>query len=188
MLDEKLNELVQNLQKLPSVGKKSAIRLAYFLSKDHALSLKLAHSIEEMVRFVKPCIRCGNLSQNELCELCSSEDRDKSLLCLVESAKDIVLIEQSSSFKGLYFVLDDLSDERIAKLRSMVELNSTKELIFALTHTSLNDATYFFVEEKLKDLTLRFSKIAQGIPSGVSLENVDMISLYKAISFRTSLD
>ncbi|WP_297193996.1 recombination protein RecR [uncultured Campylobacter sp.] len=188
MLDEKLNEVVKNLQSLPSIGKKSAIRLAYFLSKEHSLSLKLAHSIEELVRFVKPCVRCGNLSQNELCEFCASENRDKNLLCLVESAKDVVLIEESSSFKGLYFVLDELNEEKILKLRDMISANDTKELIFALTHSTLSDASYFFIEERLRDLNLSFSKIAQGIPSGVSLENVDLISLHKAISFRTKLD
>lgn len=188
MANEKINELVNNLSLLPSIGKKSALRLAYFLSKEHSLSLKIAHNIEEVVRFVKPCIRCGNLSDDELCEFCVNENRDKSLLCIVESAKDILIIEESSSFNGLYFVLDEISDDKIDKLRAMINTNSCKELIFALTHSVHSDASYFFIEEKLKDLNLSFSKIAQGIPSGVSLENVDLISLHKAIAFRTKLD
>lgn len=185
---EKFNELVQSFASLPTIGKKTAIRLAYFVSmQNHLLGAKLAHDIENAIRFIKPCAKCGNLSENELCEICASNERDKSTLCIVENAKDILILEESGSYEGLYFVLDELDDEKVAKLRAMIAEFGVRELIFALTHSVNAEAIGFFVEEKLKDMNLEFSKIAQGIPSGVHLENVDFISLHKAMVFRTKL-
>lgn len=185
---EKFNELVQSFANLPTIGKKTAIRLAYFVSmKNHLLGTKLAHDIENAIRFIKPCEKCGSLSENELCEICTDTERDKSILCIVENAKDVLILEESGSFDGLYFVLDELDDEKIAKLRQMLQEFGVKELVFALTHSVNSEAMSLFIEDKLKDLNLNFSKIAQGIPSGVNLENVDFISLHKAMVFRTKL-
>ena len=179
---------MQSFASLPTIGKKTAIRLAYFVSmQNHLLGAKLAHDIENAIRFIKPCTKCGNLSENELCEICASNERDKSTLCIVENAKDILILEESGSYEGLYFVLDELDDEKVAKLRTMIAEFGVRELIFALTHSVNAEAIGFFVEEKLKDMNLEFSKIAQGIPSGVHLENVDFISLHKAMVFRTKL-
>ena len=150
-------------------------------------SAKLAQDIENAIRFIKPCSKCGALSENELCEICADDERDRDLLCLVEDAKDILILEESGSFNGLYFVLDELSDNKIAKLRAMIAEFSVKELVFALTHSVNAEAMSFFVEDKLADLNLSMSKIAQGVPSGVHLENVDFISLHKAMVFRTKL-
>lgn len=185
---EKFNELVQSFANLPTIGKKTAIRLAYFVSmKNHLLGTKLAHDIENAIRFIKPCEKCGSLSENELCEICTDTERDRSILCIVENAKDVLILEESGSFEGLYFVLDELDDEKIAKLRQMLQEFGVKELVFALTHSVNSEAMSLFIEDKLKDLNLKFSKIAQGIPSGVNLENVDFISLHKAMVFRTKL-
>ena len=185
---EKFNELVASFASLPTIGKKTAIRLAYFVSlQNHLAGTKLAQDIENAIRFIKPCSRCGALSENELCEVCADTERDRALLCVVESAKDILILEESGSFNGLYFVLDELSDEKIAKLRAMIVEFSVRELIFALTNALSAEATSFFVEDRLADLSLTFSKIAQGIPSGVHLENVDLMSLHKAMAFRTRL-
>lgn len=185
---EKFNELVQSFASLPTIGKKTAIRLAYFVSmKNHLLGTKLAHDIENAIRFIKPCVKCGSLSENELCEICTDSERDTTMLCVVESAKDVLILEESASFDGLYFVLDELNDEKVAQLRAMIQEFSVKELVFALTHSVNAEAMGFFIEDKLKDLNLHFSKIAQGIPSGVNLENVDFISLHKAMVFRTRL-
>ena len=148
---------------------------------------KLAQDIENAIRFIKPCSKCGALSENELCEICADDERDRDLLCLVEDAKDILILEESGSFNGLYFVLDELNDEKVAKLRAMILEFSVKELVFALTHSVNAEAMSFFVEDKLADLNLSMSKIAQGVPSGVHLENVDFISLHKAMVFRTKL-
>lgn len=187
-MSEKFNELVNNLMNLPSIGKKTALRLAYSICKEHSASLCLATSIENAVRFIKPCSQCGNLSENELCELCVNEQRARNLLCIVESAKDILILEESGGFSGLYFVLEGIEPTHIAKLKKMIQNCQSKEVIFALTHSVNSDALAFFIEEQLKEFDLSLSKIAQGIPSGVSLENVDMISLHKAIAHRTKLE
>lgn len=185
---EKFNELVESFANLPTIGKKTAIRLAYHICIANQLEgMKLAHNIENAIRFIKPCQQCGALSENELCEICTDEERDKNFLCIVQSPKDVLVIEESKSYGGLYFVLDDLNDEKLAQLRQMILKLQSKELIFAFTHNLNSDAMIFYIEDKLKDLNLQFSKIAQGIPSGVNLENVDFISLNKAINFRTKV-
>ncbi|HEC1876963.1 TPA: recombination protein RecR [Campylobacter jejuni] len=186
---EKFNELVESFANLPTIGKKTAIRLAYHLCINNQIDgMKLAHNIENAIRFIKPCEQCGALSENELCEICSDEERNKNILCIVESPKDILTLEESQSYNGLYFVLDDLSEEKLEKLKQIILKLNTSELIFALTHSINSDATIFFIEDKFKGLNnLTFSKIAQGIPSGVNLENVDLISLNKAMNFRTKI-
>lgn len=186
---EKFNELVESFANLPTIGKKTAIRLAYHLCINNQIDgMKLAHNIENAIRFIKPCEQCGALSENELCEICSDEERNKNILCIVESPKDILTLEESQSYNGLYFVLDNLSEEKLEKLKQIILKLNTSELIFALTHSINSDATIFFIEDKFKGLNnLTFSKIAQGIPSGVNLENVDLISLNKAMNFRTKI-
>ncbi|HEC1873938.1 TPA: recombination protein RecR [Campylobacter jejuni] len=186
---EKFNELVKSFANLPTIGKKTAIRLAYHLCINNQIDgMKLAHNIENAIRFIKPCEQCGALSENELCEICSDGERNKNILCIVESPKDILTLEESQSYNGLYFVLDDLSEEKLEKLKQIILKLNTSELIFALTHSINSDATIFFIEDKFKGLNnLTFSKIAQGIPSGVNLENVDLISLNKAMNFRTKI-
>ncbi|EMF1259062.1 recombination protein RecR [Campylobacter coli] len=185
---EKFNELVESFAKLPTIGKKTAIRLAYHICTGSQLEgMKLAHNIENAIRFIKPCQQCGSLSENELCEICTDDERGKNCLCIVQSPKDVLVIEESKSYGGLYFVLDELNDEKLAQLRQMILKLQSKELIFAFTHNLNSDAMIFYIEDRLKDLNLQFSKIAQGIPSGVNLENVDFISLNKAINFRTKV-
>jgi len=186
-MSEKFNELVESLSALPSIGKKTALRLAYTLCKDKIIAMRLNASIENALRFIKPCACCLNLSEHELCEICSDETRDRNLLCIVESAKDILILEESGGFNGLYFVLEDLEQD-FEKLVKMIKKFQCKEVIFALTHSLNSEALIFYVEEKLKDFHLKFSKIAQGIPSGVSLENVDLISLHKAMAYRVRLE
>ncbi|MBM0636620.1 recombination mediator RecR [Campylobacter sp. VicNov18] len=185
---EKFNELVESFANLPTIGKKTAIRLAYHLCINNpSHGMKLAHNIENALRFTKLCDQCGALSENELCEICSDDQRNKNILCIVESPKDILTLEESKSYNGLYFVLDELKEEKLEKLKQIILKLQIAELIFALTHSINSDATIFFIEDRFKDLNLSFSKIAQGIPSGVNLENVDLISLNKAMNFRTKI-
>ncbi len=186
---EKFDALVESFANLPTIGKKTALRLAFHLCLNDPLeAMKLAHNIENALRFVKTCEQCGALSENELCEICTDEERQKNLLCITQSPKDVLVIEDSKSYNGLYFILNELDEEHIERLRKMAQKMQTKELIFAFTHGLNTDATIFYLEERLKDLNLKFSKIAQGIPNGVNLENVDFISLRQALIFRTPVD
>lgn len=185
---EKFDNLVEALSTLPTVGKKSALRFAYHLIlNDTFNAMKIANAIESAIRNVRSCERCGGLSEHEICDICLDENRDDEKLCVLESAKDILVLEENNIYDGRYFVLNNLDQETIEKLKEVITSGGIKELIFALTPSLSNDAVIMFVEDKLKEYDLVFTKIAQGVPTGVHLENVDMLSLSKALSSRTKV-
>jgi recombination protein RecR len=184
---EKFNNLVEALSALPTVGKKSALRYAYHMVlHDSFAALKLSHAIENAVSNIKRCYKCGGLSEDEICDICFDDSRDKHKLCIVESAKDIFVIEESVEYDGHYFVLETLDEVQLENLKSLIE-EGVKEVIFAFTPSLANDGIILFIEDKLKSYHLAFTKIAQGIPTGVSLENVDTLSLSKALSDRVKV-
>lgn len=186
MKNEKFDELVACFARLPGVGKKSAQKYAYFVALgDPFLGRNLAANIEEAIRFLRHCQRCGAISENELCDICTDSSRDSDLLCVVESPKDIITIENSHAYNGLYFVLSNIDE--LINLKNAIAQNSTKELIFALTPGINADAIMLYIENELSFLGIKFSKIAQGIPTGVSLENVDILSLSKALKDRNGI-
>lgn len=185
---KKFYNLVEALESLPTIGKKSALRLAYhMLFHDHYNASKIAHAIEDGLQSIRKCEKCGSMSENELCEICLDEHRDNTTLCLVESSKDIFYIEESNQYNGRYFVLDSIEPNSIAKLKLMVKEDEITEMIFAFSPSISNDAIILFVEDKLSEFNITFSKIAQGVPTGVSLENVDILSLSKAFESRTKV-
>ncbi len=184
---EKLENLIEALSCLPSVGRKSARRYAfYMILKDSFSAMKIAHAIEDAIMNIKRCAKCGNLSEHELCDICSDESREIEKLCIVDNVKDIFVLEENTEFDGRYFVFENLEEESLKKLEEMVD-EGVKEIIFALTPSLSNDALMLFIEDKLKDKNLTFTKIAQGVPTGVNLENVDMLSLSKALSQRVKI-
>lgn len=181
---EKFYNLVDALEKLPTIGKKSATRLAYHLSiGDKFSALKLSHAIEEAVQTIQKCSLCGAMSEHEVCDICLDETRHIDQICIIESAKDIFIIEDSKQYFGRYFVLDDIDTLDLKKLKNMIETGA-KEVIFALTPSVSNEAVILYIEDKLKSYDLIFSKIAQGVPTGVTLENVDLVSVSRAIASR----
>lgn len=185
---EKFYDLVDAFETLPTIGKKSALRLAYHIvMNDNYCGIKIAHSIENALKNIKKCIKCGSMSEHEICETCLDDSRDKTKLCIVQSAKDIFIIQDSQQFDGLYFVLEELEFENIDMLMEFVKENKTKEVLFAITPSLSNDAFILFIEDKLKDFNITFTKIAQGVPTGVSLENVDILSLAKAIQSKVDI-
>ncbi len=184
---EKFDNLVEAFEAIPTVGKKSALRFAYHLVLDDTfLAMKLSNAIESAVKSIKKCQICGAISENEICEICLDEQRDRSKVCIVENAKDIFVLEKNSLFDGRYHVLENLENESILKLKEMLR-DDVKEVIFALTPSLSNDAVMLFIEDKLKDFDIAFTKIAQGVPTGVHLENVDMLSLSKAMDLRVKI-
>jgi len=179
---EKFYELVEAFESLPTIGKKSALRLAYHIVMSDTFSgIKIAHSIENAIGSIKKCTRCGSMSEHEVCEICLDDDRQSSLVCIVQSAKDIFSIEESKQFNGKYFVFEELEVDNINRLIGFILANKVSEILFAITPSLANDAFILFIEDKLKNFNIKFSKIAQGVPTGVSLENVDILSLAKAI-------
>lgn len=184
---DKFNRLVDALQELPTIGKKSATRLAYHMVvKESYIGMKISHTIEEALGSVKKCSVCGGMSEDELCFICSDERRDSSVLCIIENAKDILLLEENGLFDGKYFVLDSLEELSISHLIKIVE-GGVNEVIFALTPSISNDAVILYIEDKLSEYKVNFSKIAQGVPTGVSLENIDILSLTRAMEDRVKV-
>ena len=183
---EQFDRLVEAFGKIPGVGKKSAIKYAYYVAlQDPFFGLNLAHTIENSIHNLKHCIICNGISQNEICDICSDINRNSSIICVVESPKDILTIEDSNSFDGLYFVFNEINS--IENLKDMIGKFNSKELIFAFSPSINGDGIMLYIEDQLKELGISFTKIAQGIPTGVSLENVDMLSLTKAIKDRKEL-
>lgn len=185
---EHFNELVEIFSKLPGVGKKSALRFAYFCAVENSFAgLRLAHAIEDAARLTRRCVQCGALSEYELCEVCADDLREQDVICVVQNPKDILTLEETKAHLGLYFVLDELDENGIDRLREMVLKVGAKELVFAFTPGLSSDGAMLFIESKLEDLGLKFTKIAQGVPTGVSLENVDTLSLLKAMNDRRKI-
>lgn len=184
---QKFERLVGALQELPTIGKKSATRLAYYLvMQDSYTGIKISHAIEDALGCLKKCSVCGGMSEDEICHICSDESRDEELLCIVENAKDILLLEENGLFDGKYFVLDSLETMNISHLEKVVKAG-VSEIVFALTPSIANDAVILFIEDKLSEYDVRFTKIAQGVPTGVSLENIDLLSLSRALTDRVKV-
>ena len=181
-----LNNLIEVLQDLPGIGKKSATRLALSLAKDKFKALKLVNALENVISNIGECKICGNFSEHEICDICNDNLRDKTL-AIVENQKDILIIEESGSYNGYYFVLSCLDDEHLQNLKNLIKSYEIKEVIFAFTPGIENEAKILLLEDKLKETNVEFSQIAQGVPTGVHFENVDINSLATAIKLRFKL-
>jgi len=185
---DKFYALVESFENLPSIGKKSALRLAYHIVYDNTYSgMKLAHSIENAIASIKKCTLCNCMSEHEICDICLDEQRDSTNLCIVQSAKDIFQIEQSKQFDGKYFVLESLDELSCKMLVTLIIKNNIDKVLFAMTPSLSNDALILYIENLLENQNIIFTKIAQGVPTGVSLENVDILSLSKAINDRVKI-
>jgi len=183
---EAFENLVNAFQEMPSIGKKSAIKMAYHLVMEDSFSaMKLAHAIEEGVNSIRRCKKCHNMSENELCSICSDEYRDNETLCIVQSAKDILTIEDSGHYRGIYYIVTQLSDLDEHHLKDAVK--GIDEVIFAFPPSLATDTMILYIEDKLSGMDLEFSKIAQGVPTGVDLDSVDIVSLSRALESRVKV-
>ncbi|MCZ7564124.1 MAG: recombination mediator RecR [Burkholderiales bacterium] len=185
-----LDDLVEALRCLPGVGPKSAQRMAYhLLQHDRPGAERLAGALGHALRAVRRCARCNNFSESEVCALCSSARRDASLLCIVESPADLVTMEQTHAFRGLYFVLmgrlsplDGIGPKEIglARLLERIADGAIREVVIATNFTNEGEATAHYVAEMLRERGLKVSRIARGIPVGGELEYVDIGTLAQA--------
>ena len=196
-LSSKISTLIDALKVLPGIGPKSAKRMALsLLSSNKDMALSLSKSIEEAVLNIKFCSKCFVLNDQEICEICRSPERRNDSICVVESTSDLYSIEETSEFKGKYFVLNGLlspidnigaEELNIGSLLELIGEYDSKEIIIALNSTLEGEATSYFLLEKLKKENIIISRIAQGVPSGGDLNYVDNNTLRKALSFRTEL-
>lgn len=192
-----LQKLIKELSKLPSVGEKTATRLAYHLvANDRDLARTLGDALHAASQQVRLCQRCFFLSEENLCTICRNPNRDLELLCVVEKPVDLVAIERVSEFKGSYHVLHGLwaplrgqgpESMRLKELIDRVKEHPPREVIIATSATVEGDATALYIGRLLADVGVRATRPAQGIPKGGELEYADEVTLSRAFAARSAL-
>jgi recombination protein RecR len=192
-----IQRLIDALRILPGVGPKSAQRMAYqLLERDRAGGKRLAAALIEAVDKVGHCGECRTLSESELCPVCASVKRDRSVLCVVESPTDVQAIEQSTGYQGLYFVLmgrlsplDGIGPSHIGldKLAARLDGGEVKEVILATNPTVEGGATAHYISEMVRSCRIRVTRIAHGVPLGGELEFVDGGTLSHAFHGRREI-
>jgi len=192
-----IQQLITALRCLPGVGPKSAQRMAFhLLERDSEGALALSDILQKAVEEVGHCRQCRTLSEHELCEICKSESRDRSILCVLESPVDVLAIEQTGGYNGLYFVLsghlspiDGIGPEDLGidKLLDYIHATEINEIILATNPTVEGEATAHFIAAQVKELGIKVTRIAHGVPVGGELEFVDGGTLAHAMAGRRSL-
>ena len=180
--------------RLPGVGQKTALRLVlHLLNQDKADVEKFSVSISKLRNEIQFCRVCHNISDQEICEICASPKRDHTIICVVEDTRDVMAIQNTNQYNGLYHVLGGLispmdgigpSDLEVDTLVERMKENGVKEVIFALSATMEGDTTLFYLHKRLKDFNISISTIARGIAFGGELEYVDEITLGRSIATR----
>lgn len=195
-----IENAVSEISKLPGIGKKTALRLAlHLLKQKESVSDDLAGAITTLRKGIKYCKLCHNISDAEICGICNGKRRDKSLICVVEDIPDVLAIENTSQYNGLYHVLggvispiqgigpDELKIESLIKrILNPYAADKVEEVIMALPATMEGDTTSFYISRKLKEQGVRVSTIARGIPIGGELEFTDEVTLGRSILTRVN--
>ncbi len=189
-----LEQAVDALSGLPTIGKKTALRLALYLLKQDKEKVKnLANSLIAMAENVNKCSYCFNLSDEKICQICSDDSRNKEILCVVESIRDVMAIEETDQFNGRYHVLggiispiDGIGPEQLTidALQERVQKESIKELIMAVSPTIEGETTIFYISRQLEPLGVSISTIARGVSFGGELEYADELTLGRSIVAR----
>ncbi len=192
-----LDRLVELISKLPGLGRKSAARLAlHILLQSEEDAKNLAQAIIDVKAKIRLCKSCSNFTEEDYCAICSDPRRDQGLICVVETPGDVLRLEKTNSFRGLYHVLggalsplEGISPEdlRIAALFERLDSGSVREIILATNPTSDGDATALYLARELRDRRLVVSRIARGVPVGAELEHVDEVTLASAMESRTRI-
>lgn len=194
---EAIERLIAKLSKLPSIGRKSAERMALRLvAYDEKEMDALIMALSDVKTQIKPCKRCGNLTDQDLCSVCSDPRRDQSLVCVVEDTSNLIAIEKSKEYRGLYHVLGGLispmndmraEDINLERLLKRLEEEEIKEIILAISSTVEGEMTTLLLAELLKSYKVKVTKIASGIPIGGSLEYFDGQTLLNALEERREI-
>lgn len=186
-----LENAVYEMSQLPGIGKRTALRLVlHLLKQPEERTTKLAAALEKLRTNIKFCTNCHNISDVERCEICASPKRDRTLVCVVEDIRDVMAIENTSQYKGLYHVLGGKispmegigpHDLTIPSLIDKAKQGEIKELIFALSSTMEGDTTNFYIFKQLEGLDIKTSTIARGVAVGDELEFADEVTLGRSI-------
>lgn len=186
-----LENAVNEVSQLPGIGKRTALRLVLHLLKQPALQThQLATALNKLVDEIKFCEKCHNISDKDICEICSNPSRNSEIICVVEDVRDVMAIENTSQFRGLYHVLGGKISPiegigphnlTINSLIDKVKMGSIKEVIFALSSTIEGDTTNFYIYKQLEGLPIKTSTIARGIAVGDELQYADEVTLGRSI-------
>lgn len=192
-----LTNLINSLKDLPGVGEKTAERMALAMLDFEPAKLEVfATSIIDVKNKIKRCSICFNLSETDICEICSNKHRDKDTLCVVEDVKNVFLFEKNALFNGRYHVLNGLispidginpSDINVDSLLDRIKKESIKEVILAVKPSLEGEATALYISKKLENEDVIVSKIAHGVPMGTDMEYIDAITLQTALSDRKEI-
>lgn len=195
-----IEDAVNEIAKLPGIGKKTALRLAlHMLREEEDFTRSLSEALVNLRTKTQYCKSCHNISDSELCGICANERRDQSIICVVETVTDLIAIENTSQYRGLYHVLGGVISpiEGIGPgdlhLQSVIDRviapdSEVKEIILALSSTMEGDTTAFFITKKLKDQTVKITSLARGVPIGSELEYTDEITLGRSILGRKAYE
>jgi recombination protein RecR len=196
MLSPAVENLVTQLTKLPGIGRRTAQRLAFHLLATRPEdALELARAIEEVKTRVRFCRECGNLTEEELCAVCEDPRRDRSLICVVEQPVDVVSLERTGEFRGLYHVLGgalspldgvEPADLRLDELFERVRRNGVSEVVLATNPTMTGEATAAYVADRLRG-SVQVTRLASGLPVGGDLEYADEVTLGRALAGRREM-
>lgn len=192
-----INDLIECFKKLPGIGEKSAERMALStLDFDQEILDLFSESLKNIKTKIKRCKICNNLSEDDLCEICKSDDRNKKIICVVEEPKNVILFEKVGTYNGLYHVLDGLispldnvnpEDINIATLVDRIKDNNIEEVILAVKPSIEGETTSLYISKLLENMNVKVSKIAHGIPIGVDMEYIDALTLELALEDRTNI-
>ncbi len=190
--------LIEEIAKIPGIGPRSAERIAfYILGLPKEAALRLASAISDVKRETSYCRRCGNISEHDICSVCSDAARDKTMLCIVEEPKDVKAIEATGRYQGLYHVLMGAlsplngvgpQDIRMDGLTDRIREGAIKEVVIATDSDNEGEATALFLQETIKPLGLRITRLASGIPVGSRLEYADSETLGRALDGRREIE
>ena len=192
-----LQNLIEEFEKLPGIGSKTARRLAYYvINLPKEKTDKFARAIVDAKEKIKYCSICQNFSEDDVCSLCKSDERDRSAICVVESPKDVLSMERTHEFKGLYHVLHGTispmdgigpDDIKIKELMTRVAAGEVKELIMATNPNIEGETTAMYISKLAKPFGVKVTRIASGVPVGGELEFADEITLSKALLWRVEI-
>lgn len=190
-----LQDLIDSFSKYPGIGKKTAIRLAFYtlnsLNNDDIETF--SNSLKELQVKIKKCPICGNITENDICEICENKNRDKSLIMIVENIKDLFAFEQTNEYHGLYHVLNGvidyskgitIEDLNFKSLLSRIDIN-TKEIIIATNATVEGELTAKYIKKILSDLNIKITRLAYGLPVGSDIEYIDQETILKSLVGRS---
>ena len=190
-------KLVEHFQKLPSVGPKTAERYVFYLLKKSPQELAdFAYNLNQLKTNTKTCSYCQAISENNPCEICSDKNRDKKILCIMANTQEMISLENTRKYNGLYFILNNLINAiknqgpenlNVKKLIERIKKEKIKEIILALSPTLEGESTLMYLSKILKEEDVKVSRLARGLPLGSSLEYTDEVTLSQSLKYRNIL-